>query len=83
MCVFVIQSFYLWVTKLSNLLYADDLILISETKTGLQSCLDQSASITARSGKSWSTIKRQKSWLWKKDDPQLKYIVSVSKIATT
>ena len=26
--------------KLSNLLYADDLILISETKTGLQSCLD-------------------------------------------
>ena len=40
MCVFVIQSFYLWVTKLSNLLYADDLILISETKTGLQSCLD-------------------------------------------
>ena len=69
--------------KLSNLLYADDLILISETKTGLQSCLDQSASITARSGNSWSTIKRQKSWLWKKDNPQLKYIVSVSKIATT
>ena len=57
--------------KLSNLLYADDLILISETKTGLQSCLDQSASITARSGNSWSTIKRQKSWLWKKDNPQL------------
>ena len=26
--------------KLSNLLYADDLILISETKTDLQSCLD-------------------------------------------
>ena len=26
--------------KLSNLLYADDLILISKTKTGLQSCLD-------------------------------------------
>ena len=26
--------------KLSNLFYADDLILISETKTGLQSCLD-------------------------------------------
>ena len=69
--------------KLSNLLYADDLILISETKTGLQSCLDQSTSITARSGNSWSSIKRQKSWLWKKDNPQLKYIVSVSKIGTT
>ena len=26
--------------KLSNLLYADDLILISETKTSLQGCLD-------------------------------------------
>ena len=26
--------------KLNNLLYADDLILISETRTGLQSCLD-------------------------------------------
>ena len=26
--------------KLSNLLYADALILISETKTGLQSCVD-------------------------------------------
>ena len=61
----------LGIIKLSNLLYADDLILISETKTGLQSCLDQSASITARSGNSWSTIKRQKSWLWKKDNPQL------------
>ena len=27
--------------KLSNLLYADDLILISETRTGLQSCLNK------------------------------------------
>ena len=27
-------------TKLSNLPYADDLFLISETKTGLQSCLE-------------------------------------------
>ena len=26
--------------KLSNLLYADDLILISEIRTGLQSCLN-------------------------------------------
>ena len=30
----------LGIIKLSNLLYADDLILISETNTGLQSCLD-------------------------------------------
>ena len=64
--------------KLSNLLYADDLILISETKTGLQSCLDNLQEYYQK-WKLRSTIKRQKSWLWKKDNPQLKYIVSVYK----
>ena len=56
--------------KLSNLLYADDLILISETKTGLQSCLDNLQEYYQK-WKLRSTIKRQKSWLWKKDNPQL------------
>ena len=64
--------------KLSNLLYADDLILISETKTGLQSCLDNLQEYYQK-WKLRSTIKRRKSWLWKKDNPQLKYIVSVYK----
>ena len=64
--------------KLSNLLYADDLILISETKTGLQSCLDNLQEYYQK-WKLRSTIKRRKSWLWKKDNPQLKYIVSLYK----
>ena len=62
--------------KLSNLLYADDLILISETKTGLQSCLDN---LQAYSQKWKLMVTNKKSWLWKKDNPQHKYIVSVSK----
>ena len=51
--------------KLSNLLYADDLILISETKTSLQGCLDN---LEAYCQKWKLTVnnKRQKSWLWKK-----------------
>ena len=55
--------------KLSNLLYADDLILISETRTGLQSCLNNLQAY-CQSGNSLSIIKGQKSWLWKKDNPQ-------------
>ena len=57
--------------KLSDPLCADDLILIYETKTGLQSCLDNLQAGGNSSENSWSTIKRQKSWLWKKDNPQL------------
>ena len=51
--------------KLNNLLYADDLILISETKTSLQGCLDN---LEAYCQKWKLTVnnKRQKSWLWKK-----------------
>ena len=64
--------------KLSNLLYADDLILIFETRTGLQGCLVMYKH-TTRSGNSMSIIKRQKSWLRKKDNPQRKCTVSVSK----
>ena len=30
----------LWIFKLNNLLYVDDLVLISETRADLQSCLD-------------------------------------------
>ena len=38
MCVSV--THLRWVTKLSYLFYADDLVPICETKTGIQSCLD-------------------------------------------
>ena len=64
--------------KLSNLLYADGLILISETRTGLQSCLDN---LQAYCQKWKLTVnnKSQKSWLWKKGNPQLKCTVSISK----
>ena len=63
--------------KLSNLLYADDLILISETRAALKSCLDNLQTYCQKNP--LSIIKRQNSWLWKKRDPQLKCTVSVSK----
>ena len=59
--------------ELRNILYADDLILISETRTGLQSSLDNLQAYCQRN--LVSIIKGQKSWLC---NPQLKCTVSVS-----
>ena len=57
-------------TKLSNLPYADDLFLISELKQACKVAW-KTYKHTARSGKLLSIIKRQKSWLWKKDNPSI------------
>ena len=51
--------------KPSNLFYADDLILISEIRAGLQSTL-KICKHTPRNRNLLSIIIRKKSWLWKK-----------------
>ena len=54
---------------LNNLLYADDLVLVSETSSGLQNCLDRLQEYCDK----WRltvNIKKTKLWQWKSDNPQ-------------
>ena len=64
--------------SLSNPLYADDLILIPEARTSLQCCLDN---LQAYCQKWKFTVSNKKTNIMvvEKDNPQLKYTVSVSK----
>ena len=64
--------------KLSNLLYADDLILIPETRTGLQSCLNNLQAYCQK-WKLTVSHKNTKVMVVEKGNPQRKCTVSVSK----
>ena len=74
---------------LNNLLYAEDLLLVSETRSGLRKCLDRLQEYCDQ----WRltiNIKKIKLWQWKSGNPQstkrallTKIMLSISASPTT